>query len=956
MTKTRTPLPLMRTFKMQNVQVITKALIMALVITLSPLTVCAQEEAPFDGRSLPEKTVQFSFDKADWEDVVGWFAEQTGLSWQPISKFPKGTFTLEDDREYTPAEALDQLNYALRLHKPPYTIIRNRNQLILTEASNQLPDELIPQVTADELDQRGDYEIVSCQFDLGNLNVHDVEEDLRVSVSQKYVQYARILPALNGFFARGTGAELKSIRRTIESLTRAKTLTYSIYTLKHYDPEQFLMAARAPLRIAPEAYDSDDGTLSISVDQSNGRLFVHGTPAAHKAFAEVTELLDVAPEEGESGVERFYLKSYPITTDPEMARKVVETQLDGTTATIGQNEITGAIVLRGTDAQHKIADEVIKTIQGEAGSTKIVELQNASATAILEAVSNLLNISAKTSAENPNAPRLLANTTQNYIVIHGSPQQIYKISEMITQLDQAQGRDPNRVRTNARVVEMSPEKRDELLGTVRDYWPSTGRKNSLRIIMPDEKVQDKLDDGRKMIVPQDSSTGIPFPPRRKVKRRSLVRAVAYQQIVEKTPAEAKMASAESESVGGGYVPPSEVKSVPGADLTIKATPFGVLIESDDLDALDDLEDIFRSQTIEDGIDQGLTIFYLKYRKANFVKAELEQMFGLESQSSGSGAGGGIMAGIMDNAVGEGTGDLLGGLLGGSSSSGPSGAIELAGEVQIGMSVPLNFLWVSGATASDLDYIQDAIDLFDQPSAPQNPELVGQAYSIPIRHRSPKGVFDKLSIMMAEYIEGGPIADGNRGRGGDRGDDGGIGQVADMMRGMAGDGGGDGNSASSEDAPKVRMSLDEETGQILVIGPEFIYEQMLTFVEALDKPELSKTKSFEILPGNLFSTGAMEIIRNAFGPKVSIAEDSLASESDLDSQSNNGSSSRTGEGAGTRDAASSRREQAAAEVFRNLRNRGVNGAGRRGGGGQRGGGGGQRGGGGGQRGGGQRGGG
>ena len=910
-----------RTFKMQDVQFITKALIVALVIAVSPLSVCGQESAPFDGRSLPEKTVQFSFDKADWEDVVRWFAEQTGLSWQPISKFPKGTFTLEDAREYTPAEALDQLNYALRLHKPPYTIIRNRNQLILTEASNQLPDELIPQVTADELDQRGDYEIISCQFDLGALNVHDVEEDLRVSVSQKYVQYARILPALNGFFARGTGAELKSIRRTIEALTRAKTMTYSIYTLKHYDPEQFLMAARAPLRIPPEAYDNDEGTLSISVDQSNGRLFVHGTPATHKAFAEVTELIDVAPQEGDSGVERFYLKSYPITTDPEMARKVVETQLDGTTATIGQNEITGAIVLRGTDAQHKIADEVIKTIQGEAGSTKIVELQNASATAILEAVSSLLNISSKTSAEDPNAPRLLANTSQNYIMIHGSPQQLFKISGMITQLDQAQGRDPNRVRTNARVIEMSPEKRDELLNTVQDYWPSTGRKNSLRIIMPDEKVQDKLDNRRKMMVPQDSSTGVPFPPRRKVKRRSTVRTVAYQQIVEKTPAEAQMASAESQPAGDGYVPPDEIKSVPGADLKIKATPFGVLIESDDLDALDDLEDIFRAQTTDDGVDQGLNIFYLKYRKAAFVKPELEQMFGLESQSGGS--GGGLMSGIMDNVAGEGSGDLLGGLLGGSSTPSANAAIELTGDVQIGMNVRLNFLWVSGATASDLDYIQDAIDLFDQSSAPQNPELVGQAYSIPILHRSPKGVFDKLSVMMAEYIEGGEFAEGNRGggRGGDRGDDGGFGQVADMLRG--GGGGGEGNSASSEDAPKVRMSLDEETGQILLIGPEFIYEQMLTFVEALDKPELSKAKSFEVLPGNLFSTGAMEIIRNAFGSKVSVAEDSVASESDVDSQSNNGQS---GQGSTTRDDPTPSREQARAEILRNLRSRGINGSG------------------------------
>ena len=163
------------------------------------------------------------------------------------------------------------------------------------------------------------------------------------------------------------------------------------------------------------------------------------------------------------------MRSYAITTDPEMTRKVVETQLDGTTAIIGQNEITGAIILRGTEAHHKIALEVINTIQGEEGSTKIVELKNASATTILEAVSSLLNISSTSSADNANAPRLLANTAQNYIMIHGSPQQIHKVSGMIEQLDQAQGKDPNRIRTNARVIEMSPQKRDEALGSVQDY-------------------------------------------------------------------------------------------------------------------------------------------------------------------------------------------------------------------------------------------------------------------------------------------------------------------------------------------------------------------------------------------------------------------------------------------------------------------------------------------------------
>ena len=124
--------------------------------------------------SQPPAAIQFSFNNADWKDVVPWFAEQTGYSWQKISDWPEGTFTLIGNQKYSPLEALDQLNYALRLRKPRYTIIRNRNQLILTEESGALPAELIDTVTPDQLDQRGEYEIVRCRFSLGDVNVGEM--------------------------------------------------------------------------------------------------------------------------------------------------------------------------------------------------------------------------------------------------------------------------------------------------------------------------------------------------------------------------------------------------------------------------------------------------------------------------------------------------------------------------------------------------------------------------------------------------------------------------------------------------------------------------------------------------------------------------------------------------------------------------------------------------------------
>ena len=108
-------------------RIFTLLLFLCLAPVAAAQTPATLAEQPLANEKSPqEKSIQFSFDNADWKDVVPWFAEQVGYSWQKISDWPEDTFTLLDDRKYTPMEALDQLNYALRLRKPAYTIVRNR--------------------------------------------------------------------------------------------------------------------------------------------------------------------------------------------------------------------------------------------------------------------------------------------------------------------------------------------------------------------------------------------------------------------------------------------------------------------------------------------------------------------------------------------------------------------------------------------------------------------------------------------------------------------------------------------------------------------------------------------------------------------------------------------------------------------------------------------------------------
>ena len=468
-------------------RIFTLLLFLCLAPVAAAQTPATLAEQPLANEKSPqEKSIQFSFDNADWKDVVPWFAEQVGYSWQKISDWPEDTFTLLDDRKYTPMEALDQLNYALRLRKPAYTIVRNRNQLILTEASQPLPDELIETITPAQLDQRGDYEIVRCKFALGDVNVTVVEQDLRVSISQQYQRYIKVLPSTNEFYARETGANLRKVRDSIVAMTRLKASSVSTYSLKHYDPEQFLIVSRRLLGVADGAYVRDDGSLIITVDPSSDRFILKGTPSAVEEFKNIAAVIDVAADAEELSTERPYLKSYPVFTDPEVAFKVVQTILDGKDATVGQDNISGAIIVKGRKEHHKDVTDTIATLRGESGTTEIVQLENTNASSILSAVQSLMS-SGSSGVENPSGPKLLANTVQNYIVIRGTPAEIFDVKQMISQFDQAAQLDPNRVRSNVRVLKMPPSKRDDLMEAAPDYMRSTGRKNAIRVIRSEDR-------------------------------------------------------------------------------------------------------------------------------------------------------------------------------------------------------------------------------------------------------------------------------------------------------------------------------------------------------------------------------------------------------------------------------------------------------------------------------------
>ena len=962
--------------------------------------------------------LQFSFEQAEWKDVIPWFADQAGFSLQQVNDWPDGTFYLVDESEYTVIEALDQLNHSLRLLDPPYTLIRNHNLLVLVEADpKNYPPELIETVSVDQLDERGKYETMRCVFKFGDLDIKRFRPQLEKLVAPENKPAFVVFEDANQIHVRETGAKLRVMRdliATARKLQSARDSSFKDYRLKHTDADSFLFAARGLLGIKKDENARDDGSLVITVEPLSDRLIIKGTTTGLKEFDQVAALLDVVPPDqfdSDGPVDKLVFRSYSVTSDPKLAFSVLQTFLDGRAdVQMQQGEDTGAISVMGRKADHEIVTGALAMLEGNNGQQfAIIPIQFADPEVVVLTLRSLLG---QTGTLEPTGPMLLPSSSERTVMVQGTPTEVTMVKDMVAKLDSAATGVSNGLRTRTRVIPIEDDvKRDKVLNILDSYWPSTGRANQLRfnLVLPEDRpnLRNRLRGAPEQATPDGSDTrmndGSGSKTDRDVRRevptfdinynrlrqrdsqrgrwqgssrsidsiwRSAMRssfhllaksslaatcwistrcqltglpvaliAAPRQSSSSAFPDQGSASQSEDRQGNPNYVPPEQPTSVPGDDIEIQATDGGIVITSGDLDALDDMEDLIRSQLGLESEVQQPVFFYLKHRYADEVAAKLREVFGLSGGDDGGG-GGGLVGGLVDNVLGGGgAGDLLDGFLGGSDDFGSSESLE--GDVRLGTDSVHNSIWVNGATETDLFRINDLIDILDQADSPQNPELVGRFRTIPILHRDPEEVKEiveaQLSDLIASSGSGGESNNNNQQQASQQA------QVARMIAAAAGGGGGGGggNAAPSE-PPRARLGVDTKTGQLLVTGPEFIYEEVLRVVMELDKPQLSAPPVYVVIPG----VGSVDFmkrnLKTIFGSKIEItgegtesgssSSDSSSSSSDDDAQQSRNASQQA-----QRDAQQRQLQRDLIRQQRQNNGRGGRGGANAGGGGRRGGG-------------------
>ncbi len=293
------------------------------------------------------------------------------------------------------------------------------------------------------------------------------------------------------------------------------------------------------------------------------------------------------------------------------------------------------------------------------------------------------------------------------------------------------------------------------------------------------------------------------------------------------------------SAGGTPGTPSRAAEEPPV-IVVAPGPGGIMIASEDLEALDAFENLLNS--IASNLpESNVTVFYLKYAKAEAVADLLERIFGASSASSGGGppigGGRGLLGDIAGAALGDAGGGILGALLGLGGPGGPTpGAFTPTGTIQITPDPRLNALIVQ-ANPKDTEMIEELLKILDQEKGPEPVAVQPKARVIPVINTAAEDIAELLREVYTDRLIGGA----------------GAGQrpptpqeFIQMLRGGGGGRAGGRGSTQLDIQQKMAIGVDTRNNAIIVVAPDQLFQEVEQLVKQLDAAAAESNQTIRVV--------------------------------------------------------------------------------------------------------------
>ncbi len=868
----------------------------------------------------PAEKIKFNFSYAPWKSVLEWFAEQADLSLVMDSP-PAGTFNYSDRRSYTPEEGLDLINGILVTKG--YTLLRRERMLMLLNLEDPIPPSIIDQVTPDQLEGKGKYELLSCLFTLTKMAPEDAESELRKMLGPQ--GSLQVLPKAKQVYITETAGKLRLIKRAIEAVENPsineKDENVTTIPLQYVSPGEFLALARPLLGIPENLNAAPDGSLRMAVDELSGRLLVTGKPERVKKLQDLVAIIDIQAytDDGASSggpLELPQLEIYTISVaDPTSVLQVISTMLAGLPdVRLALDPKTNNLIALARPSQHATIVATLDQLQSQAKQVEVIKLRTVDPQVAVLAITKMFGASTEGGG---GGPTIDADPNTMQLLVRGSAGEVAQIRDLLKKMGETDWTDEEykAERSNYRVINnLTGRAADSALGQLEMIWP-TVRENKIRVrvpatspgaseidqrrtpnsnlplpgraLPPDSRPETSAEPttdrdaavhrrtravfvsqiGTQNPVPQPAAGLVPTVPV-PVAPPGEPAAVPMNPAAPAVPAAAAPAIAEdpASEIPASEPPATEAKpekkSVPGAEIVVTQGPNGLIIASDDLDALDEFETMLRSiAETTTATGREYTIFYLKYAKADGASELLQQAMGVtpssDSGGGGGGGGGGLFGDIAQGVLGD-SGGLLGGLLGLGGGGGGSSSDVGGGTVTIIPDMRLNALLVH-AGSKDLDTMEQLLKVIDQPFSPEDVQTVARPRLIPVLNTDAQTVADVLKQVYSGRLQA--EAGGQQRQP----------SPQELIQALRGGRGGGGQQQRKSEEQKVTIGVDVRTNSLIVSAPDYLFGEIGELVEQLDTASVPSNETVQVVTLKRANADTVQrTIAAVLGEKIQLA--------------------------------------------------------------------------------------
>ena len=551
----------------------------------------------------------FNFRGAPWAAVLSQLADASNLSldWQEL---PGDYLNLRTQRDYTAEEARDLINRHLLARG--FTLLVNGEVLSVANLKSLDPG-LVRPVEPDELSDLRPHDFVKVVFALDYLPADRAAEELKALLSPHGKLVA--LPGSNRVLAMDAAKNLREVAAVLkeEQAGRGRERLVKVFHFEHMradrakellekflgiakeddalpaDPQQAQMMMQMRMQQAQQGGGGDAGKkkeaeVRLIVNDRENSVLAQAPPEQMAILELSHKALDVPRDPGEGLLAKMVMREKPVQIyrlarlDPELLVRMLANSGDLDPMTrIEVDKKANAVVVDGPPTDHLVISKLVESLDGTDRSFEVIPLRRLPADYVAGTVKFMMGVEEEKKDTNSRSSRYSyfsygygsgddekkdevegkfrvdADVQKNRLLLWANPVELAEVNALLVKLGEVRAEGAGR--RPVRVLDVTDEQAREILDRLETVWPRV-RDNPLAL-PPAEPAG-------------PAETGDELDPVAAL--APTVRTAALRRDVPDVDAEPRP----------GAAPP----------ITVRRTPDGRLVlESDDLDALDALEDL-----------------------------------------------------------------------------------------------------------------------------------------------------------------------------------------------------------------------------------------------------------------------------------------------------------------------------------------------------------------------------